>query len=250
MMSNPALFAKLIAIAAATAAATAASPAFAAKTGLVIGMAIEPPGLDPTLAAPVAIGQVTWQNIFQGLVRLDRDGKIQPQLADSWTVAPDGLTYTFKLKTSAKFQNGVAFDSSVAKFALDRARSADSVNPQKQFYTVITSIDTPAPDTLVLHLDKPSGSLLYRLAWPAAVMVEPKSTPDNKTNPVGTGPFKLKNWVKGDRVELTRDADFWDKSKKIALENVTFRSSVTGAGCSAPGRRHRCNCRPDRGRVI
>jgi peptide/nickel transport system substrate-binding protein len=201
----------------------ATSPAFAAKTSLVMGMAIEPPGLDPTLAAPVAIGQVTWQNIFQGLVRLDRDGKVQPQLAQSWTVAPDGLTYTFKLQTGAKFQNGVPFDSGVAKFALDRARAADSVNPQKQFYTVITSIDTPAPDTLVLHLDKPSGSLLYRLAWPAAVMVEPKSTPDNKTNPVGTGPFKLKNWVKGDRVELTRDPDFWDKSKKIALENVTFR---------------------------
>src|SRR5207244_10919599 len=76
---------------------------------------------------------------------------------------------------------------------------------------------------VVLHVDKPSGLLLYRLAWPAAVMVEPKSTLENKTNPVGTGPFKLKNWVKGDRVELTRDPDFWDKSKKIALEDVTFR---------------------------
>jgi peptide/nickel transport system substrate-binding protein len=222
-MSGFAHFAKRIAVAGAFAITIAVSPAFAAKTSLVMGMAIEPPGLDPTLAAPVAIGQVTWQNIFQGLVRLDRDGKVQPQLAQSWTVAPDGLTYTFKLQTGAKFQNGVPFDSGVAKFALDRARAADSVNPQKQFYTVITSIDTPAPDTLVLHLDKPSGSLLYRLAWPAAVMVEPKSTPDNKTNPVGTGPFKLKNWVKGDRVELTRDPDFWDKSKKIALENVTFR---------------------------
>jgi len=222
-MSGLVDLAKRIAIAAAAALAIAASPAFSAKTSLVMGMAIEPPGLDPTLAAPVAIGQVVWQNVFQGLVRLGRDGKVQPQLAKSWTIAPDGLTYTFKLETAAKFQNGVPFDSSVAKFSLDRARAADSVNPQKQFYTVITSIDTPAPDTLVLHLDKPSGLLLYRLAWPAAVMVEPKSTPDNKTNPVGTGPFKLKNWVKGDRVELTRDPDFWDKSKKIALDNVTFR---------------------------
>jgi len=222
-MSKLVHFAKRATIAAATAFAIAASPAFAAKTSLVMGMAIEPPGLDPTLAAPVAIGQVVWQNLFQGLVRLDRDGKVQPQLAQSWTIAADGLTYTFKLQTAAKFQNGVPFDSSVAKFALDRARAADSVNPQKQFYTVITSIDTPAPDTLVLHLDKPSGLLLYRLAWPAAVMVEPKSTPDNKTNPVGTGPFKLKSWVKGDRVELTRDPEFWDKSKNIALDSVTFR---------------------------
>src|SRR5579871_2567320 len=219
-MSKLVHFAKRATIAAATAFAIAASPAFAAKSSLVMGMAIEPPGLDPTLAAPVAIGQVVWQNLFQGLVRLDRDGKVQPQLAQSWTIAADGLTYTFKLQTAAKFQNGVPFDSSVAKFSLDRARAADSVNPQKQFYTVITSIDMPAPDTLVLHLDKPSGLLLYRLAWPAAVMVEPKSTPDNKTNPVGTGPFKLKTWVKGDRVELTRDPEFWDKSKNIALDSV------------------------------
>jgi peptide/nickel transport system substrate-binding protein len=54
-------------------------------------------------------------------------------------------------------------------------------------------------------------------------MVEAKSAADNKTNPVGTGPFRLKNWVKGDRVELVRDPNFWDTSKKIALDDVTFR---------------------------
>ena len=92
---------------------TAMTPAEAAKTTLNLGMSVEPTGLDPTIAAPVAIGQVTWQNIYQGLVRLDRDGKVQPQLAESWTVVADGLTYTFKLRSGVKFQNGVPFDSSV-----------------------------------------------------------------------------------------------------------------------------------------
>ncbi len=197
--------------------------AWAAKTSITVGMSIEPSGLDPTVAAPVANAQVTWQNVYQGLVRLDRDGKVQPQLAESWTIAPDGLTYTFKLRTNVKFQNGVPFDSTVAKFTLDRARAANSVNPQKQFYTVITSIDAPAPDTLVLHLSAPAGDLLFHLGFPPAVMVEPSTAADDKTNPVGTGPFKLKTWVKGDRVELTRDPNFWDKSKTIALEDVTFR---------------------------
>jgi len=54
-------------------------------------------------------------------------------------------------------------------------------------------------------------------------MVEPTSAADDKTSPVGTGPFKLKQWVKGDRVELTRDPDFWDKSAKITLTDITFR---------------------------
>lgn len=220
-------FARLKRIAFATAAAALlalpGSPVLAAKTSIVMGMGVEPTGLDPTIAAPVAIGQVTWQNIYQGLVRLDRDGKVQPQLAESWSVSADGLTYTFKLRAGAKFQNGVPFDSGVAKFALERAKAADSVNPQKRFYSVVTAIETPAPDTLVLKLTEPSGNLLYRLTWPAAVMVEPKSAADNKTTPVGTGPFKLKNWVKGDRVELVRDPGFWDTSKKIALDTITFR---------------------------
>jgi peptide/nickel transport system substrate-binding protein len=220
----PALL-KRIAIAACTISllAVSAPQALAQKKTIVMGMAVEPTGLDPTIAALVAIGQVTWQNIYQGLVRLDRDGKVQPQLAESWTIAPDGLTYTFKLRANAKFQNGEPFNSGVAKFALDRAKAADSVNPQKRFYAVITGIETPAPDTLVLKLTEPSGNLLYRLAWPAAVMVEPKSAADNKTTPVGTGPFKLKNWVKGDRVELERDATHWDASKKVALDSITFR---------------------------
>ncbi len=67
-----------------------ALPAFAAKTSLVVGMPIEPPGLDPTVAAPVAIREVTWVNLYEGLVRIDRTGKVQPLLAKSWEVAPEG----------------------------------------------------------------------------------------------------------------------------------------------------------------
>ena len=124
----------------------------AAKTNLVLGMAIEPAGLDPTIAAPVAIGQVTWQNIFEGLVTIDRDGKIQPQLAKSWTISPDGLTYTFKLQSGVKFHDGEAFDSAVAKASIERARGADSVNPQKRYFASIDTIETPDAETLVLKL--------------------------------------------------------------------------------------------------
>ncbi len=101
------------------------APAEAApRTDIVLGMGIEPAGLDPTIAAPVAIGQVTWQNVFEGLVTIDRDGKIRPQLAESWEISSDGLTYTFKLRQNVAFHDGSAFDSGVAKAALDRARGA------------------------------------------------------------------------------------------------------------------------------
>ncbi|MBB3655856.1 peptide/nickel transport system substrate-binding protein [Rhizobium sp. BK650] len=201
----------------------ALTPAEAAKTTLNLGMSVEPAGLDPTIAAPVAIGQVTWQNVFEGLVSLDETGKVQPQLARSWDISPDGLTYTFKLQTGVKFHDGEAFDSAAAKFALDRARGKDSVNPQKRFFASIASIDTPDAETLVLHLSSPTGSLIYWLGWPASVMVGPKSAADDKTTPVGTGPFKFSTWAKGDHVELVKNADYWNKESAAKLDKVTFR---------------------------
>ena len=202
----------------------AAAPAQAApRTDLVLGMTIEPAGLDPTVAAPVAIGQVTWQNIYQGLVRIDRDGAVQPQLAESWTVSPDGLTYTFHLRSGVTFHDGEVFDSSAAKFTLDRARGETSVNPQKQFFSVIDGVDTPDPATLVLRLKRPASNLLYWLGWPAAVMVPPKAADTIKTTPVGTGPFRFESWTKGDRVVLQKNADYWDPKGAAALDKVTFR---------------------------
>jgi peptide/nickel transport system substrate-binding protein len=204
-------------------AVVAAAPAYAAKTTLTLGMAIEPTGLDPTAAAPVAIGQVTWQNVFEGLVTIDRDGKIIPQLAKSWVISPDGLTYTFKLEDGVMFHDGEAFDSSVAKFSLDRARGADSTNPQKRFFAAIDSVETPDKDTLVVKLKQPTGSLLYWLGWPASVMVAPKSADNNKITPIGTGPFKFVSWAKGDRVELAANPSYWNKDVKLGLEKATFR---------------------------
>jgi peptide/nickel transport system substrate-binding protein len=199
------------------------TPAEAAKTTLNLGMSVEPAGLDPTIAAPVAIGQVTWQNVFEGLVTIDESGKIQPQLAKSWEISPDGLTYTFKLQPGVKFHDGEPFDSAAAKFALDRARGKDSVNPQKRFFASIASIDTPDPQTLVLHLSAPTGSLIYWLGWPASVMVGPASAADDKTKPIGTGPFKFASWAKGDKVELEKNADYWNRNVSVKLDKVTFR---------------------------
>jgi peptide/nickel transport system substrate-binding protein len=195
----------------------------APKTTVSIGMAVEPGGLDPTIGAQVMIGQVTWQNVFEGLTTIDRAGKIQPQLAESWEVSADGRTYTFKLRQGVTFHNGVAFDSSVAKFTLDRARGGDSVNPQKRYFTPIDAIETPDASTLVLKLKQPTGSLLYWLAWPAAVMVEPTSAPDNKTTPIGTGPFTFGGWAKGSKVDLKKNGDYWNKDVSVKLDTASFR---------------------------
>lgn len=200
-----------------------AGQASAAKTTLVVGMNIEPAGLDPTVAAPVAVGQVTWQNVFEGLVALDRSGAIVPGLAESWTISPDGLVYTFKLRSGVAFHDGSPFDASVARFTLDRARGPQSLNPQKRFFSTIASVEAPDATTLVVRLSQPNGNLLYWLAWPAAVMVSPTTADGDATHPVGTGPFRFVSWQKGDRVELARNGDYWNHATPIALETATFR---------------------------
>lgn len=198
------------------------APAYAAKTSLVVGMALEPPGLDPTIAAPVAIREVTWVNLYEGLVRIDRNGRVQPLLAKSWEISPDGLTYTFRLQEGVKFHDGTTFDSADVKFAFDRARAPNSTNAQKQIFAPIESIETPDPHTVVIKLKETSGNFLYYLGWGDAVIVAPETAENNKANPVGTGPFKFKSWTRGDRVELTRNPDYWQKDK-VKLESVTFR---------------------------
>ncbi len=199
-----------MACAVSTAALIALAPSLSLAAGSVtFGQPVEPAGLDPTVGAPVASGEVTWQNVFEGLVAVDRDGNITPQLASAWTLSDDGLTYTFTLRPDVTFHNGVAFDSTTAKFTLDRILSKDSTNGQKALYSVIDSVDAPDAATLVLHLSKPSSNLIYWLGFPSAIMVEPSTADSNKTAPTRTGPFKFDEWRRGDRVLMSAYDGYW-----------------------------------------
>ncbi|HEY2133786.1 MAG TPA: ABC transporter substrate-binding protein [Acetobacteraceae bacterium] len=200
---------------------TAAQGAQAAKDTLVVGMVLEPPFLDPTAGAASAIREVTYANIYEGLTRIDEKGQVQPALAESWTVSPDGLIYTFKLHTGVKFHDGTPFDCSVVKFSYDRAVAPGSVNAQKGLFEPIASTACPNPATAVVTLKRPAANFLFDMGWGDAVMVSPNSIATDKTNPVGTGPFKFVRWVKGDRVEMERNPDYWGAQPKLA--HVTFR---------------------------
>ncbi len=196
--------------------------AASAKDTLILGMPVEPTGLDPTAAAPTAIRELTWGNVFEGLTTVDEGGAVKPLLATSWTVSPDGLTYTFALRPHVVFHDGTPFDATIVKFALDRARSPQSTNAQKQFFEPIEAVDTPDPLTAVVRLKHPEGLFPYRLAWGDAVMVAPGSADTNRTVPIGTGPFKFKDWQRGDHVDLVRNDAYWDRGvPKLAA--VTFR---------------------------
>lgn len=192
-----------------------------AKDHLTVGEVLEPPGLDPTANAASAIRRVTYANLYEGLVRIAEDGSIQPALAESWTISPDNLTYTFKLREGVKFHDGEAFDCSIVKFSYERAVAEDSTNAQKGLFEPIASTECPDPATAVVTLKRPASNFLFGMGWGDAVMIGKQSAENNKTTPVGTGPFKFKRWVQGDRVEIEKNADYWGTPAK--LEGVTFR---------------------------
>ena len=196
--------------------------AHAAKDSIILGMPLEPPMLDPTAGAAAAIKEVTYANIYQGLTRINDKGEVAPQLAKSWTIAADGLAYTFALQSGVKFHDGTAFDCTVVKFTYERAVAVDSTNSQKGFFEPISTTACPDPLTVVVTLKRPTGGFLFNMGSGDAVMMAPNSVATNKTNPVGTGPFVFKRWVKGDRVELERNPNYWGTAPKLASAIFRF----------------------------
>jgi len=200
-----------------------------AKDSITVGMVLEPPGLDPTAGAASAIREVTYANIYEGLTRIDAKGRVVPDLAESWTISKDGLTYTFTLIHGVKFHDGSPFDCSNVKFSYERASAPGSTNAQKQLFEPIAKVECPSDSTAVVTLKRPTALFLFDMGWGDAVMLSPKSAATNATDPIGTGPFKFKQWVKGDRVELVANPDYWGARPKLAAVTFKFVSDPAAA---------------------
>ncbi len=211
----------------------ASAGAALSKDRVTAGEVLEPPGLDPTANAAASIRRLTYANLYEGLVRVDEAGEVRPALAESWEWSPEDLTYRFKLREGVKFHDGSAFDCSVVKFSYERAAAPDSVNAQKALFAPIESTECPDPLTAAVKLSRPAADFLFGMAWGDAVMVSPASAETNKTDPVGTGPFRFKRWVQGDRVELERNPDYWGEPAKLEAATFKFISDPSAAAAAA-----------------
>ena len=194
----------------------------AKKDTLVLAMTLEPPGLDPTAGAAAAIGEVVHYNVLETLTKIRPDSSIGPLLAQSWTVTPDNKTWAFKLRPGVKFHNGEPFDASTVKFAFERAAATGSANKDRAVFANIVNISATDALTVVITLNNTNPDFLFQIGQATAVMVEPKSAAGNNSQPVGTGPFKLDSWAKGNNLVLARWDGYRDV-KAIALRRVSIR---------------------------
>jgi peptide/nickel transport system substrate-binding protein len=227
---------KLLRVVLAATALLATAAHAAPKDSVIVGIALEPPGLDPTAAASASIGDIVHYNVFEGLTKIGEDFAITPLLAESWTVSPDAKTLTFKLRKGVTFQNGEPLTSQDVKFSFERAAAVDSTNKEKAFFQSIASIDASDPGAVVLTFKAPSFDALFHFGLNTAVIVEPKSAATNGVNPVGTGPYKLAEWSKGSAVTLKKWDGYRDAGK-VAIATANFRfindSSAQVAGLLA-----------------
>ncbi|MEL7029840.1 MAG: ABC transporter substrate-binding protein, partial [Pseudomonadota bacterium] len=191
------------------------------RTSVRIGVALEPPHLDPTAGAAAAIDEVVFLNVFEGLTRIGEDGSVGPGLAESWSVSEDGLAYRFVLREGVVFHDGSAFDAEDVTFTLDRARAEGTLNANRAFFSAIEAVDAIDLFTVELRLSRPDGNLLFNLGQGDAAMVAPESAEENVRTPIGTGPFKFARWRRGDALTLHRFEDYWGRAP--ALERATFR---------------------------
>src|SRR5437588_4055286 len=156
-------------------------PAFAAaplpslaqgkKDSVVMGMTLEPPGLDPTNAAAAAIAEVVLYNLYETLTKINEDGSVSPLLAESWTASPDLKTYTFKLRKGVKFHNGEPFDSAAVKFSFERNAVATSTNKDKSLFQGFESVAAPDADTVVITLKNAEPNFPFLLGQATASIV-------------------------------------------------------------------------------
>jgi peptide/nickel transport system substrate-binding protein len=195
---------------------------------LRVALAADPPSLDAHQEQTFAVTQ-PMSAIYNNLVVIDPHNypKVIGDAAKSWKVSGDYLTYTFTLHEGIKFHDGSEMTAADVKASWDKIvfPQAGVISPRRGNYQVIKSIEAPDRLTVVFRLHHPSAPFLVSLTHPAS-FIYPKKYLDTdpnyfKTKAVGSGPFKLKNYVRGSRVELERNPDYWKKGLPY-LDGLTY----------------------------
>ncbi|HMG50163.1 MAG TPA: ABC transporter substrate-binding protein [Inquilinus sp.] len=187
-----------------------------------------------------------WQNwsmiksLFDGLMDYKPGTTdLVPDLAESFTVSPDGQTYTFKLRQGVKFHNGRELKAADVKYSLDRVVQPETQSPGAGFFDSIqgfadvstgkakelSGIETPDDYTVVFHLTRPDAPFLHKMALNFSHVVPKEEVEkygaDFGKHPVGTGAYKLAEWTLGQRIVFERNPDYFHKGLPH-LDKIVF----------------------------
>lgn len=186
--------------------------------GTPIGVPWEVFGIDTLLIGP-------WG---ESLVLENTKGEVSPWLATEWKVDTEKLTVTFKLKEGVKFTDGSAFNADVAAWNIQMAVDAKKMNP------AITGVSVTGPYEIVVQLNKWSNIIVAGFGSRSFSMISKEAFEKNgiewaRENPVGTGPFKLKEYVHGQSIVFEKNASYWQDGKPYldGIEYIFMRDAMT-----------------------
>ena len=207
---------------------------------LLAVIAAEPPSLDPHQESTFANIQLV-APFYSTLLQIDPFNfpKIIGDVATEWKVAPDGLTYTFKIRPGIRFHDGTALTAADVKASYDKIifppQGVRSV--RKASYKAVERVDAPDASTVVFKLSFPSASLLMNLASPWNAIFPKKYLDQDpnyfKTHVIGSGPFKFKNYTHGSTLEGERNPEYFVKDRPYLDGFRFFISTETSVRAAA-----------------
>lgn len=221
----------------ATALPAPAAHANQANDILVAGMSDQPTSLDPARGT-LGIEEIPYlYAIYDELIDFNPNTlELRPGLATAWKWSDDKLALTLTLRHGVKFQDGADLNAAAVKTSLTHYMTA-GVNRE---LSVVTGIDTPADDTVVLHVASPNSALAGLLADRPGMIVSPaalaKYNNNLDRNPVGAGPYKFVSWTVGNNIQLARFDDYWGGKPRLAgidariIQDPTARVSALQSG--------------------
>ncbi len=177
-----------------------------------------PVGLDPQTATSFATQLIT-STIYEGLTAIDPDLHVVPALAKSWTVSDDGRIYRFELRPGATFHNGRALTPADIVASIARIRDPKTSSPYASRFAAITGVEPDGDNAVRITLDQPSAPFLAQLA--SLAIIPPEAAQELARHPVGTGPFKLREWVSDTYIALDRNPAYWEQGHP-ALTGLKF----------------------------
>lgn len=181
--------------------------------------------------------------VYESLVALE-NGKVVPELAETWVVSEDGLTYTFHLRKGVKFSDGSDFNAEIAKKNIEAVQNHKDKYSFLQSLEAIDSIDAPDELTLVLNLKKPCNSLLNDFTYSRPLVMlgeagfpaegDPYET--GTAEPIGTGMWVLKEHVADQYALFERNENYWGEKpsfqylKAVLIPDVNTAATALKAG--------------------
>ncbi|MBC78703.1 MAG: ABC transporter substrate-binding protein [Chloroflexi bacterium] len=195
----------------------------------------DPPTFDPALVTDTTSASIIVE-IFSGLVTLNKDLEIIPDLAESWEVSDDAKTYRFNLRKGIKFSNGDPVTAEDFKWSIERASNPDTGSMNAEVYLgdilgvkevvesggelkEVQGVNVIDDKTLEITIDEPKTYFLAKLTYPTAFVLNKnyveKQGEDWIDNPVGTGPFVLTEYQIGQTLKLKKNENYWGEKAKV-----------------------------------